>query len=128
MAGLTTQLALHLNKKSQVVEEETGHLIVKPHSAVIYSMIHALSSRVEFYIPRISLDSRYMQRLLTLFACEPWIISQQVNDIARSIVMTYKSATMLNSQKRSLSLLEQAISYLSSPIQSAASDSVVPIS
>ncbi|WP_017316494.1 hypothetical protein [Mastigocladopsis repens] len=110
MAGSTSQV-LHLKTKSQkIVEEETSHLAAKPHSAVIYSMTHALPTRVGFCVPRISHDPGYMQRLQALLAYEPWVIIQEVNRMAGSIVITYESGIMSDSEMRL---------YLASLIQSA---------
>ncbi|BAY42516.1 hypothetical protein SAMD00079811_00930 [Scytonema sp. HK-05] len=111
MAGSTSQLTLHSSKKPQeIVEEETHSPIAKPHSAVYYSITHALPTRVGFCIPRISEDREYVQRLQNLLACEPWIITQQINYMAGSIVITYKSGIMSDSEIRL---------YLANLIQSA---------
>jgi hypothetical protein len=113
MAGSTSQLTLHSSKKSQeteIVEQETHSPIAKPHSAVYYSITHALPTRVGFCIPRISEDREYVQRLQNLLACEPWIITQQINYMAGSIVITYKSGIMSDSEIRL---------YLANLIQSA---------
>lgn len=111
MAGSTSQLTLHSSKKPQErVEEETHSPIAKPDSAVYYSITHALPTRVGFCIPRISEDRKYVQRLQNLLACEPWIITQQINYMAGSIVITYKSGIMSDSEIRL---------YLANLIQSA---------
>jgi hypothetical protein len=111
MAGSTSQLTLYSSKKSQeIVEEETHSPIAKPHSGVYYSITHALPTRVGFCIPRISEDREYVQRLQNLLACEPWIITQQINYMAGSIVITYKSGIMSDSEIRL---------YLANLIQSA---------
>ncbi|BAZ20758.1 hypothetical protein NIES4073_16350 [Kalymmatonema gypsitolerans NIES-4073] len=113
MAGSTSQLTLHSSKKAQeieIVEQETHSPIAKPHSAVYYSITHALPTRVGFCIPRISEDREYVQRLQNLLACEPWIITQQINYMAGSIVITYKSGIMSDSEIRL---------YLANLIQSA---------
>jgi hypothetical protein len=111
MAGSTSQLTLYSSKKSQeIVEEETHSPIAKPHSGVYYSITHALPTRVGFCIPRISEDRKYVQRLQNLLACEPWIITQQINYMAGSIVITYKSGIMSDSEIRL---------YLANLIQSA---------
>ncbi len=101
MAGSTSQLTLYSSKKSQeIVEEETHSPIAKPHSGVYYSITHALPTRVGFCIPRISEDRKYVQRLQNLLACVPWIITQQINYMAGSIVITYKSGIMSDSEIR----------------------------
>ncbi|NMG07265.1 HMA2 domain-containing protein [Brasilonema sp. UFV-L1] len=113
MAGLTMQLALDSNEKSQVVEQQTSHLTLKSHPAVVYSMTYALSGTVGFCIPQISIDPTYTQRLLTLLASEPKVITQQVNDIAGSIVITYESGIMSDGEMRL---------YLARLIQSASNE------
>jgi hypothetical protein len=111
MAGSTSQLTLYSSKKPQeIIEEETHSPIAKPHSAVYYSITHALPTRVGFCIPRISEDRKYVQRLQNLLACVPWIITQQINYMAGSIVITYKSGIMSDSEIRL---------YLANLIQSA---------
>lgn len=121
MAGLTMQLALHSDKhsdkQSQVVEEETSHPIAKPHSAVVYSIVYALVGRVGFCIPQISTDPTYVQRLLTLLACDSQVIAQQVNEIAGSIVIDYKPGIMSDVQMRL---------YLVCLIQSVSSEVTTP--
>lgn len=107
--------------------EKTNHR-AKQAAKVAYSIAHAIPGRVRFRIPRIAKDSKYVQRLEALLKADPLVSGKRVNSAAASIVITYKSGTMPNSKKRSLSLLEQVISYLSSLIQSAASDAVVSIS
>ncbi|NMG20962.1 HMA2 domain-containing protein [Brasilonema bromeliae] len=122
-AGLTTQLAPHSDKKSQILEEQTSHSIAKPQSAIAqsarpegaiaYSVVYALPGRVGFCVPQISLDPTYTQRLLTLLACDPRVLSQQVNEIAGSIVIDYKSGIMSDGEMRL---------YLARLIQSASSE------
>lgn len=110
MAGSRSQV-LHLKTESQeIVEEETTHPAAKPHSAVVYSITYALPTRVGFCVPRISIDRKYVQRLQNLIASEPWVISQYVNYVAGSIVITYESGIMSDSEMRL---------YLASLIQSA---------
>jgi hypothetical protein len=112
-AGLTTQLALHPDEKSQVVEEQTSHSIAKPESVVAYSIVHALPGRVGFCIPQISLDPTYTERLRTLLACDHRVTSQQVNEIAGSIVIDYKSGILSDTEMRL---------YLARLIQSASTE------
>jgi hypothetical protein len=109
MAGLTSQLAVDSDTKSQDVEEIT-HPAVKPQSAVVYSTTYALPGKVGYCIPQISIDRNYAQRLQYLIACEPWVITQLVNYVAGSIVITYQSGVMSDSDMRL---------YLASLIQSA---------
>ncbi|KAB8316718.1 hypothetical protein SD81_026560 [Tolypothrix campylonemoides VB511288] len=118
--------------KMPTPQDQFNHDLDKTHqptqpATVAYSIAHAIPGRVRFRVPRIAKDSKYVQRLEALLKADPVVTGERVNNAAASIVITYKSGAMLNSQKRSLSLLEQAISYLSSLIQSAAGDSVVAI-
>lgn len=129
---LFSNLGLQGADKIPTPENQSNHYPDKTHqltqpATVAYSIAHAIPGRIRFRVPRIAKDSKYVQRLQALLKADPVVTHERVNNAAASIVITYKSGVMLNSQKRSLSLLEQAISYLSSLIQSAASDTVVAI-
>ncbi|QDL18406.1 hypothetical protein DP113_32825 [Brasilonema octagenarum UFV-E1] len=116
-----------LSKQSNHTPDKTYHKAKQP-AKVAYSIAHAIPGRVRFRIPRIAKDSKYVQRLEALLKGDPLVTGKRVNSAAASIVITYKSGIMPNSKKPSLNLLEQVISYLSTLIQSAASDTVVSIS
>ncbi|MBW4500648.1 MAG: hypothetical protein KME57_14090 [Scytonema hyalinum WJT4-NPBG1] len=132
-AGVSLGLELKGGDQMPTPQDQSNHDLAKTHqtvkqpATVTYSIAHAIPGRVRFRVPRIAKDSKYVQRLEALLKADPVVTGDRVNNAAASIVITYKSGAMLNSQKRSLSLLEQAISYLSSLIQSAAGDSVVAI-
>jgi hypothetical protein len=132
-AGVSLGLELKGGDQMPTPQHQSNHDLAKTHqtvkqpATVTYSIAHAIPGRVRFRVPRIAKDSKYVQRLEALLKADPVVTGDRVNNAAASIVITYKSGAMLNSQKRSLSLLEQAISYLSSLIQSAAGDSVVAI-
>lgn len=132
-AGVSLGLELERAGKMPTPQDQSNHDVGKTHqtvkqpATVTYTIAHAIPGRVRFRVPRIAKDSKYVQRLEALLKADPVVTGERVNNAAGSIVITYKSGAMLNSQKRSLSLLEQAISYLSSLIQSAAGDSVVAI-
>ncbi|NMF62073.1 HMA2 domain-containing protein [Brasilonema octagenarum] len=115
------------SKQSNHTPDKTYHKAKQP-AKVAYSIAHAIPGRVRFRIPRIAKDSKYVQRLEALLKGDPLVTGKRVNSAAASIVITYKSGIMPNSKKPSLNLLEQVISYLSTLIQSAASDTVVSIS
>ncbi|MBP5972760.1 hypothetical protein HW132_08430 [Brasilonema sp. CT11] len=115
------------SKQPNHTPDKTYHKAKQP-AKVAYTIAHAIPGRVRFRIPRIAKDLKYVQRLEALLKGDPLVTGKRVNSAAASIVITYKSITLPNSKKRSLNLLEQVISYLSSLIQSAASDTVVSIS
>ena len=116
-----------LSNQSNHTRDKTDDKAKQP-AKVAYSIAHAIPGRVRFRIPRIAKDSKYVQRLEALLKGDPLVTGKRVNSAAASIVITYKSRTLPNSKKRSLNVVEQVISYLSSLIQSAASDTVVSIS
>ncbi|MBW4593946.1 MAG: hypothetical protein KME46_13765 [Brasilonema angustatum HA4187-MV1] len=126
-----------LSNQSNHTPEKTDNKTKQP-AKVAYSIAHAIPGRVRFRIPRIAKDSKYVQRLEALLKGDPFVtgdsafgvgvLRHRVNSAAASIVITYKSRTLPNSKKRSLNLLEQVISYLSTLIESAASDGVVSMS
>ncbi|MBC1221575.1 hypothetical protein GNF10_24510 [Nostoc sp. UCD121] len=86
---------------------------------VAYSIAHAIPGRVRFRVPRIASDPKYVQRLETLLKSDSTVTSERVNSAARSVVITYKTEMMRNSQKRVQSFLSAAISHLASLIESA---------
>lgn len=73
----------------------------KPPVNEFYSITHALPGQVGFCIPRIAEDVEYLKRLQALLADEPWVISEQINKIAGSIVITYKKDVMSDLDMRS---------------------------
>lgn len=99
---------------SQPVIQQT-----KQPTKVAYSVAHAIPGRVRFRIPRIASDPKYVQRLEALLKSDSTVTSERVNSAAVSIVITYKSGMMRDSQKRVQSFLSAAISHLASLIQSA---------
>jgi len=86
---------------------------------VAYSIAHAIPGRVRFRVPRIACDPKYVQRLEALLKSDSTVTSERVNSAARSVVITYKTGMMRDSQKRVQSFLSAAISHLANLIQSA---------
>jgi Heavy metal associated domain 2 len=102
MAGTTSGLASHPDEEARkIVEKQTDCLVATPHSSVIYSIAHALPGRVGFSIPKISEDANYVKRLQALLNSQSEVVSQYVNSLAGSIVITYKSGIMPDSEMRS---------------------------
>jgi sulfite reductase alpha subunit-like flavoprotein len=123
MGGLISQLIPHLGKKSPEIVtqksresavDKTNHQATPP-ARIAHSIVHALPGRVRFHVPQIAQNSEYVQRLQALLKAEPWVTSERVNSSAASIVITYTSGEIPDSERRS---------HLASLIQSA-SDAVV---
>lgn len=118
MAGLSSQMVPHPGKTSpEIVTEQIRESTSKennqstmPPRRVDYSITHALPGRVGFCVPRIAEDPQYVERLQMLLEAERWVIDEQINSAAASIVITYKSRTIPDDQMRS---------HLASLIQSA---------
>ncbi|MCC5603613.1 hypothetical protein [Nostoc favosum] len=70
-------------------------------------------------VPRIAYDPKYVQRLEALLKSDSTVTSERVNSAARSVVITYKTGMMRNSQKRVQSFLSTPISHLANLIESA---------
>ncbi|MEH2212105.1 hypothetical protein [Nostoc sp.] len=86
---------------------------------VAYSIAYAIPRRVRFRVPRIACDPKYVQRLETLLKSDSTVTSERVNSAAKSVVITYKTGMMQNSQKRVQNFLSAAISHLANLIESA---------
>ncbi|MEH2304705.1 hypothetical protein [Nostoc sp.] len=86
---------------------------------VAYSIAHAIPGRVRFRVPRTACDPKYVQRLEALLKSDSTVTSERVNSAARSVVITYQTGMMRDSQKRVQSFLSAAISHLASLIESA---------
>ncbi|MBD2531845.1 hypothetical protein H6G97_20555 [Nostoc flagelliforme FACHB-838] len=91
----------------------------KKPAKVAYSIAHAIPGRVRFRVPRIACDPKYVQRLETLLKSDSTVTSERVNSAARSVVITYKTGMMQNSQKRVQNFLSPPISHLANLIESA---------
>jgi hypothetical protein len=115
MAGTISRLlAPHTDQKArEITSKQTSYFVATPYAPVVYSIAHALPGRVGFCIPQISEDAIYVKRLQALLNSQPEVISQQVNSVAGSIVITYKSGIMPDSEMRS---------YLASVIKAANND------
>ncbi|WP_341527037.1 HMA2 domain-containing protein [Nostoc sp. UHCC 0302] len=77
---------------------------------VVYSITYATPGKVAFCVPRISEDPEYQQRLLTLLEKERWVITQQINPIIGSVLITYQLGVMADVEMRwhLISLLQTA--------------------
>ncbi len=108
--------------KSNSIPSTHSHLAIqqaKKPTKVAYSIAHAIPGRVRFRVPRIACDPKYVQRLEALLKSDSTVTSERVNSTARSVVITYKTGIMRDSQKRVPSLLSAPISHLASLIESA---------
>ncbi|MBD2597189.1 hypothetical protein H6G74_23100 [Nostoc spongiaeforme FACHB-130] len=103
---------------------KTQHLkLSTQHSAlstqVAYNIVHAIPGRIRFHIPQISRDRQYVQRLENLLKADPVVTSERINKDAASVVITYQTGKLRDSQERSHSVEEAAKTYLICLIQSA---------
>ncbi|ALF56195.1 hypothetical protein ACX27_00455 [Nostoc piscinale CENA21] len=91
----------------------------KLSTQVAYSIVHAIPGRIRFHIPQISRDRQYVQRLENLLKADPVVTSERINKNAASVVITYQTGKLRDSQERSHSVEEAAKTYLICLIQSA---------
>ncbi|WP_315787335.1 HMA2 domain-containing protein [Fischerella sp. JS2] len=63
-----------------------------------YTIVHAIPGRVRFNVPRIAQDLIYAQWLEKLLATDAYVTSVRVNLNAASIVISYKTNVMSDSQ------------------------------
>ncbi|MBE9104535.1 hypothetical protein IQ229_06170 [Nostoc cf. edaphicum LEGE 07299] len=118
--SLTSADASVSKTKSNSVSS-TDSVIQQPKkpAKVAYSIAHAIPGRVRFRVPRIACDPKYVQRLETLLKSDSTVTSERVNSAAKSVVITYKTGMMRNSQERVQSFLSTQISHLANLIESA---------
>ncbi|MBD2301666.1 HMA2 domain-containing protein [Nostoc sp. FACHB-190] len=103
---------------------KTQHLkLSTQHSAlstqVAYNIVHAIPGRIRFHIPQISRDRHYVQRLENLLKADPVVTSERINKDAASLVITYNTGKLRDSQERIHSVEAAAKTYLICLIQSA---------
>ncbi|MDZ7952000.1 HMA2 domain-containing protein [Nostoc sp. DedQUE09] len=117
--SLTSADASVSKTKNNLVSSNSVIQQPKKPAKVAYSIAHAIPGRIRFRVPRIACDPKYVQRLETLLKSDSTVTSERVNSAARSVVITYKTGMMQNSQKRVQSFLSAAISHLANLIESA---------
>ncbi|MER3589633.1 MAG: hypothetical protein C4322_18500, partial [Mastigocladus sp. ERB_26_1] len=101
MVGSKLGLASIPEKKTQLkVTQQTDHTQERSPGEV-YSITYAMPGQVGFCVPRISRDESYLERLVKLLKAEAVVIDVQVNSTAASVVVTYKSGEMSDSEMRS---------------------------
>ncbi|MBD2491730.1 HMA2 domain-containing protein [Aulosira sp. FACHB-615] len=89
------------------------------HSKIAYNIVHAIPGRIRFHIPQISRDRHYVQRLENLLKADPVVTSERINKDAASLVITYNTGKLRDSQERIHSVEAAAKTYLICLIQSA---------
>ncbi|MCP6762409.1 MAG: hypothetical protein NHB32_27490 [Fischerella sp. CENA71] len=115
MVGSILRLVSTAEKKTQIrVTPQTDHTQQKSPQEV-YSITYAMSGQVGLCVPRISRDSRYLERLRKLLQAEALVTNVQINSTAASVVVTYNSGEMSDEAMRS---------HLTNLIQSAAQQPV----
>lgn len=70
----------------------------QPQREVYYSIVHKLSGRVRFRIPRLLHDEDYSQRLGMLLEADPAVTSFRINRAAASVVVTYQPNTVADAK------------------------------
>ncbi|MBD2495300.1 HMA2 domain-containing protein [Nostoc sp. FACHB-280] len=109
-------LSTHTSTNSAALS--TSPLSVQ-HSKLAYTIVHAIPGRIRFHIPQISRDRHYVQRLENLLKADPVVTSERINKDAASLVITYNTGKLRDSQERIHSVEAAAKTYLICLIQSA---------
>ncbi|MEJ1931375.1 HMA2 domain-containing protein [Nostoc sp. NIES-2111] len=87
---------------------------------VAYSVVHSIPGRVRFHVPKIATDSAYVQRLEALLQSDPVVISERINRMAASVIITYQPGKVRRLPQQPLqSIFAVAVAYFSSLIESA---------
>lgn len=107
-------------------QRENQHTTTEQPAKVTYSIAHAIPGRVRFHVPEIAVDPTYVERLETLVKEDPAVTSERINRNAASIVITYKTGMLRDSQTRVQRIFKAVKSHLDSLIQSA-SDATLTI-
>ncbi|MFB2772325.1 hypothetical protein ACE1AT_24005 [Pelatocladus sp. BLCC-F211] len=101
MVGSILRLVSTAEKKTQIrVTPQTDHTQQKSPQEV-YSITYAMSGQVGLCVPRISRDSRYLERLRKLLQAEALVTNVQINSTAASVVVTYNCGKMSDEAVRS---------------------------
>ncbi|MBD2432767.1 MULTISPECIES: hypothetical protein [Fischerella] len=101
MVGSRLGLASIPEKKTQLRVTQQTDRPEERSPQEIYSITYAMPGQVGFCVPRISRDQSYLERLVKLLKAEALVIDVQVNITAASVVVTYKSGKMSDSEMRS---------------------------
>ncbi|RAM50498.1 MAG: hypothetical protein C6Y22_16470 [Hapalosiphonaceae cyanobacterium JJU2] len=101
MVGSILRLVSTPEKKTQIkITPQTDHTQQKLPQEV-YSITYAMSGQVGLCVPRISRDSRYLERLQKLLQAEALVTNVQINSTAASVVVTYNCGEMSDEAMRS---------------------------
>ncbi|PMB23964.1 hypothetical protein [Fischerella thermalis] len=101
MVGSKLGLASIPEKETQVRVTQQTDRTQERSPREVYSITYAMPGQVGFCVPRIARDQRYLEHLLKLLKAEALITNVQVNSTAASVVVTYKSGEMSDSEMRS---------------------------
>jgi hypothetical protein len=102
-------------ESSAPTSDGTDDQAVSPQKT--YSIAHAFPGRVRLYIPSISQNSSYGERLKALLEAEEWVTSERTNPKAGSIVITYNHRAISDSEMRSrLSNLIESVATEPKPV------------
>lgn len=118
-SSISADASVSKTKSNSVSSTDSVIHQAKKPAKVAYSIAHAIPGRVRFRVPQIARDPKYVQRLEALLKSDSTVTSERVNSAARSVVITYKTGMIRDSQKRVQSFLSAAISHLANLIESA---------
>ncbi|MBW4611917.1 MAG: cadmium-translocating P-type ATPase [Desmonostoc vinosum HA7617-LM4] len=110
MAKVSTQIAPSpiasaqdsVKKQNGIVTlaNSNGYLS-KQTAKVTYKVVHAIQGRVRLRVPRLRSDPDYANRLQALLQSDPIVTSVRLKSAAASLVVTYNSSAIADTQMRS---------------------------
>lgn len=86
-------------------------LVVQP-AKIEYSVVHAISGRIRFHVPRLAQDQAYAQQLQRLLKADAQTTSFRVKRAAASILITYEPGVILDAQMQSRSVSERVLHWV----------------
>jgi hypothetical protein len=114
MVGSKLGLASIPEKETQVRVTQQTDRTQERSPREVYSITYAMPGQVGFCVPRIAKDQRYLEHLVKLLKAEALITNVQVNSTAASVVVTYKSGEMSDSEMLShlIALIQSEVKEL----------------
>ncbi len=96
-AQISQKKVVDLKEKFVLAQHQDNE---QPQGEVYYSIVHKLSGRVRFRIPRLLHDEDYSERLGMLLEADPAVTSFRINRAAASVVVTYQPNTVADAKMR----------------------------
>lgn len=90
---------LHRQEPKKNTENSVHKKLTSPKIA--YSIVHVMSGRVRFRIPRLGRDSDYANKLQQLIESDSRITNVRINPLAASIVISYQTGMISDEKMRS---------------------------